>query len=193
MADKKKSQELIPKIISAKTDDDAIAILYETLNALYLTSDYTDIVALKDKLEEHKAEFKRITNEFREEEHDYDSVIKYRTDLNFLYRDIQDQLTFDVNRLKIHYEEYKTVQRFESMSSLKDNEEISGKFKAKSASAIRDIIGGDSGYKEYVSLASISYGLWQELGKVLESIRLFTDTLASMAKREMTIDIKDAK
>lgn len=193
MADKKKSQELIPKIISAKTDDDAITILYETLNALYLTSDYTDIVALKDKLEEHKVEFKRITNEFREQEHDYDSVIKYRAELNFLYRDIQDQLTFDVNRLKIHYEEYKTVQRFESMSSLKDNEDVSGKFKAKSASALRDIIGGDSGYKEYVSLASISYGLWQELGKVLESIRLFTDTMASMAKREMTIDVKDVK
>jgi hypothetical protein len=79
------------------------------------------------------------------------------------------------------------------MSSLKDNEDVSGKFKAKSASALRDIIGGDSGYKEYVSLASISYGLWQELGKVLESIRLFTDTMASMAKREMTIDVKDVK
>ena len=193
MADKKKSKELIPKIIKAVNEDQAVEILYDTLNALYLTSDYTDIVALKDKLEEHKAEFRRITDEFREQEHDYNSVTKYRAELNFLYRDIQDQLTFDVNRLKIHYEEYKTVQRFESMSSLKENEAVSGQFKAKSASALRDIIGGDSGYKEYVSLASISYGLWQELGKVLESIRLFTDTMASMAKREITIDVKDVK
>ena len=189
----KKSAELLPLIVGASTEDEAIEVLYKTLDALYLTSDYTEIVGLKDKLEGYKLEVKKEMDRFKEADKCYDSISDTRLNLNFLYRDINDELTFDINRLKIHYEKYKTVQRFESMDSLKNNVDVADKYKAKSASALRDLVGADSGYKEYVSLASISYGLWQELSKVLESIRLFTDTLASMAKREQNIEIKDAK
>lgn len=190
-----KSERLIPLIIEAKTSDAAISILYEVLKELHLTSDYTDLVALKEKMEYYKSSFRDMSNDYRKIEAPVplDQVLKFRTDLNFLYRDINDELTFDINRLKIYYDEYKTIQRFESMENLKTDKDVVERYKVKSTSALRDIVGADAKYKEFTSLASVSYGLWQELTRLLDSVKLFTDTLASEAKRATIIEARDVK
>lgn len=189
-----KSKELVQSIIEAKDKKDAVNVMNQTLDLLHLTDNYTDIVEIKDKLEDYKKKFRSISDKYKGiENKTLEAIQEYRSKLNFLYRDINDEMTFEVNRLKIFYDEKKTVQRYESMESIKNNEDVQKNFNAKSASAIRDIVGADNGYKEYVALVSISYGLWQELKQVLESIRLMTDTMASESKREQAIRIKDVK
>jgi hypothetical protein len=188
-----KSKELIPKIVDASNKEEAIKVLHDVLQALYLTNNYTDIVKLKDDFTEQKEKYNRITNEYDVEEKDLALMIETRTRLNFLYRDISDRFSFDINRLKIFFEEYKTSVRAESMKNLKSDTEIQELFNAKSTSALRDIVGISSKYQEYIANASISYGLWQELNNVLNSIRMFIDLLASQIKHEQLILQKDVK
>jgi hypothetical protein len=68
-------------------------------------------VHLKDTLTGYENEYRRISDQYRSLEipKRFDKVHEIRVDLNFLYRDIVDELDFDINRLKIFYEENKTV------------------------------------------------------------------------------------
>lgn len=177
----KKAGELIPKIIAATTKEKAIEVLNDTLEALYLKNDYTQLVYLKDTLNEYEDKYKETSYKYRELEtpRRFQDVHNIRMDLNFLYRDIVDELDFEINRLKIYYEEVKTSVRSSSMLSLREDEEFQSKIKATSTSALRDVVGASGEYKEYISLASISYGLFQNLRDLLNSIRMMTDSLAS--------------
>lgn len=188
-----KAKSLLPKIIEATNNQEAIKVLNDVLQALYLTNNYTDIVKLKDDLEEQKVKYNRITNEYDNGEKNLPNMIETRTRLNFLYRDISDKFTFDINRLKIFFEEQKTVVRGQSMKNLRADVEVQEMFKATSTSALRDIVGISSKYEEFVANASISYGLWQELNNILNSIRMFIDLLASSIKNEQLILQKDVK
>lgn len=193
MSSKKKAGELLPKIIEATDRNSAIKVLNDVLEALYLTHNYTELVGLKDTLSGYEAKYKEISNRYRnlESPKTFDAVHDIRVDLNFLYRDIVDELDFDVNRLKIYYEEVKTSVRADSMLSLKEDEDFQAKIKANSTSALRDIVGADDGYKEYVSLASISYGLYQNLRNLLNSVRQMTDSLASESAYLRNIELKE--
>jgi hypothetical protein len=192
----RKSEELIPLILQADDEDKAIDVLNEVLECLYLTSDYIELKKLKDRFEELKSEANGIIEmykaNYRNQTLNVELMDQAKTELNFMYIQITDELAFDSSRLKIFYEEKKTVQRFDSMYALSDDE-ISNKFKAKSASALREIMGADPGYRQFVSLAAISYGLWNEVNKYLESIKLLTDTIAGQLKRELIINVKDQK
>ncbi len=192
---KKKAGELLPLIIAAQTDEDAIGVLNKTLEALYLTSNYTEIVALQDELKAFEKQYREISDQYRSlvVPRSYDDLHNIRVELNFLYRDISDSLTFDTNRLKIHFEETKTVQRAVSMQNLKRNEDVQRDFKASSASALRDIVGLDGDYVEHTACQSISYGLYQNLSTLLNGIRQMVDSIASEEKRELLILSKDQK
>lgn len=196
---RKTSAELLPMIVNATTEAEAIEVLEETLKALCLTSSYSELIKLKNTLDDHKRDFRRISDEYRSLSvpRSHLNIQHYRTELNFLYRDIVDDIVFDINRLKIHFEEYKTVQRAESLSSLKENKSIIQKFgrgdKPLSTSALREILGADANYREYVHLASTSYGLYQEVAKVLDSIKSMSDTMASELRNTTEINLKDVK
>jgi hypothetical protein len=178
---KKKAGELIPKIISADTKEKAIEVLNDTLEALYLTTDYTELVHLKDVLNGYEKQYKEISDRYRslDSPRRFENVHGIRVDLNFLYRDIVDELDFSINKNKIYYEERKTIVRSSSILELREDSEFQERIKATSTSALRDVMGESGSYKKYVSLASISYGLYQNLRDLLNSIRLMTDSLAS--------------
>jgi hypothetical protein len=185
----KKAAKIVESIVSANDEIVALGVLKNILQELYLTSDYTFLVGLKDKLNTFEAQFKGLCDRYKNSQKSYSEIDDIRTECVFLYRDINDELSFDIDRLKIHYENDKTVRRYDAMESLKGD----NPFNSKSASAVRELIGGDPGYKEYVSLAAISYGLWKEKGGLMDTIKLFTDSLASRARKEFTIESQDAK
>ena len=189
----KRATELIPKIKTASTNEEAIAVLHDVLTSLYLTNNYTNLIALKDRLAVEKNRFREITDEYEFSEKTMQDMTETRGKLNFLYRDVSDELSFDINRSKIYFEEYKTSVRAESMKVLKEDKEIQEMFGAKSTSALRDIVGIAGSYKEYISNASVSYGLYQELNNILNSIRMFIDLLSGSIKNEQIILMKDAK
>lgn len=193
MSSNNKSKDLIPKIINAGTKKEAIEVLNDVLEALYLTNNYTDIVRLKDSLTEYKERYRKLTDKYEKSDRDIQSMLGTRTDLNFLYRDISDKFSFDINRLKIFYEECKTSVRAESMKNLKADTEIQEIFNAKSTSSLRDIVGLSDTYREFIANYSIAYGLFKDLETLLTSVRMFTDLLASSIKTEQTILMKDVK
>lgn len=188
-----KAKDLLPKIIEATTKKEAIEVLHDVLEALYLTNNYTDIVRIKDALGESKERYGRITDEYNDSGRSIEVMMKTRTELNFLYRDISDKFSFDINRLKIFYEECKTSVRAESMKNLKGDTEIQAIFNAKSTSSLRDIVGLSDTYREFIANYSIAYGLFKDLEVLLNSIRMFIDLLASGIKNEQSIIIKDAR
>lgn len=189
---KKKAHLLLPKICEAQTNEQAIAVLYEILKELHLNSDYTDLIHLKDKLDEYRKDFEKLTDDYSNTHHTLDDMMELRTNLNFLYRDISE-LSFMINKNKIYFEEYKTVARAASIKELKNNPDFVEKFGIKSVSGIRDVVGEDGGYQEYVNLSSISYGLYQDNLNLLNSIRMWIDLMASGIKNEQLILQKDVK
>lgn len=188
----KKSAELIPKIIGATTKEEAIIALNDVLKSLHFSSDYLELVALKDKLDEYGVIFNTVCDECVGE-NDINTLNNIRIELNFLFREITDSLVFPINKLKIYHEETKTVIRGTSMLSIRDNEQIQGKIKATSTTALRDIVGVSDEYKASVACISMSYGLFKHLEKLLDSIKMMTDSLASKVNYERIILTKDAK
>ena len=188
-----KARELLPKIIEASNNAEAIETLHSILEALHLSNNYTDLVKVRDGLAEEKQNFVNITDAYNSSPQSIEDMMQCRKNLNFLYRDISDKFSYVVNKNKIFFEEQKTSVRAEAMKNLKENQQAQEIFKTKSTSGLRDIVGFDGLYQEYISNASISYGLYQELSSVLNSIRMFIDLIASQIKHEQLILQKDAK
>jgi len=186
---KKKAADLVPKIIEANDRNSAIEVLNDVLEALYLTQSYTEMVYLQDKLKGYQKQYREISDEYRSLDvpKRFDDVHNVRVDLNFLYRDIVDELDFDINRLKIYYEEGKTTTRADAISALKQRDE----YTKKSESSLRDIVGMDDGYKEYVALVSMSYGMYKALNNLLTNIKMMADSLASECNYLKNIEIKE--
>src|SRR5690606_3661280 len=126
---------------------------------LHISSDYTVLNGLKHKLDEYKQEYREIEEQFKAYEipRKYEDVHNTRLELNFLFNRISDDLVFEINAAKIFWEENKTVARAAAILELSENEEVQTKVKAKSASALRDIVGASEESKQYVQMAKISY------------------------------------
>ena len=179
--------------IRDRTTEQAIEILNDVLSALHLTNDYTSLMKIEENLQSEMVRFRNITTAYENSKKTVQDMLDARLSLNFLYRDIVDRFSYDINSKKIYFEELKTIQRADSMRNLKNNKEIVEEFNLNSTSSLRDSLGMDDDYKSYVSNVSISYGLYQELQSFLNSIRQFIDYLASAIKQEQLILTQDAK
>lgn len=188
-----KSKELIPKIINASDKNEAVEILHDVLELLHLSDSYTNLVKVRDDLAEQKQIFREITDAYNSTDKTIDVMMTFRKDLNFLYRDISDKFSYIVNKQKIFFEEEKTSVRAKSMENLRNNKEAQEIFKTKSVTGLRNIVGFDASYQEYISNAAVSYGLYQELSSILNSIRMFVDMVAGQIKYEQLVLQKDVK
>ena len=188
-----KARDIIPKIIKSSNKSEALVVLNDILEALHLSESYTNLIKIRDNFSEKKQEYVDITDEYNSSPQTIEDMLEARKYLNFLYRDISDQFSYIINKNKILFEEEKTSVRAESMKRLKEDATVQEMFKTKSTSGLRDIVGLDDGYKEYIANASISYGLYQELNSILTSIRMFIDFLASSIRAEQLINEKDIK
>lgn len=190
-----KSEKLIPIILEANTQEKAIEALVEVVETLHLSQNYFHLVDLKDTLESYKFKFKSISDRYRQipTPRPYNSLHELRMELSFLSRDFSDDLAFEVNKSKIFHEERKTEARATGMLELADNKDFQSKMKASSASALRELVGASGVYQEYISLASVSYGLYQEFHKVGDSIKMFSDALASECREVQYHELKDVK
>ena len=191
----KESQLLIPKIIAATTEKEAADVLRDTLTALNLTTDYIELNKIKNVLQGYEVEFKDISDRYRElaSPKTYTDLHEVRVELNFLYRDVTDNCSFEINQKKIYWEERKTVIRGEAMFEIAGDENKQKVVKATSASALRDVYGAADSMKEYVHLYAISYGLYKNLESLLTSIRMMIDSISSEEKHLLFIEQKDAK
>lgn len=188
-----KAKDLIPQITSATTKEEAIEVLHNVLEALHLSESYTNLIKIRDELSDYKQNYVRITDGYDKSGKTIEDMLNTRLSLNFLYRDISDKFSYKINFQKIFWEEKKTNVRAQSMKNLKNNADVQELFNTKSTSALRDIVGLDNEYQQFITNASISYGLYQELLILLNGIRQFIDYLASSIKQEQLIKQQDVK
>lgn len=195
---RKKSADLIPLIIKAVDKDSAVDVLNKTLEYLHLTSDYVTLVNLKDRMEFYQSQYDEIIQHYKSLSfpRSYQDLAQVRDELSFTYRDIQDELSFEVNKLKILFgEDRKATVRAESMISAKENEELkkTNNNKPLSLSSLDRVYGISDEYQEYMNLYALAYGLYHGLMNILASIRLMSDSVASQAAHSLTVLQKDAK
>jgi len=198
MSDKKKSAALLPKIIAATTDEEAIQVLNDTLELLYLGDDYLELLKLKNRLNELKLDFKEIEDSYRAVSfpREYSQLAEIRDEIAFLYRTTNDELSYEINRCKLRWsDEGKTAVRAQSIIDAKWNEELIkvNNNKALSLSSLESVYGITDGYKEYLALASSSYGLFQELIAFFASMNKLSDSVASQASHALQILNRDVK
>lgn len=93
-----KAAELLPKMVEVKNKTEALEVLYQILQSLHLTNNYTDLVKIKDELEEKKTAFHSITDAYGKSEKTLQTLMDYRQHLSFLYRDVVDQFSFKINK-----------------------------------------------------------------------------------------------
>lgn len=192
-----KAEKLIPVIMAASTQEEAIGALIEIAETMHLTQNYSHLIGLKDQLDAYENKFKDIIKQYNsirsQGVRDYDQLHNIRLELNFLYQELNDELGFEINKAKILNEEKKTVIRAEAMRDLKNDPEFQKDIKATSASALRDLVGAASVYQEYVSMASVAYGMYSEFHKLMDGIKMMTDSLASECRQAQYVEQKDVK
>lgn len=186
----KKSKELIPMIIAASDREAAINVLSSTLEALNLRSELSTLNELKNSLEDFKKDFSDLNNNYLElaEPRSYSDLHEIRLELNTLYRRVSDELSFEVNKRKVYYEEVKTAVRAQAIFEQASNPETQAIFKTKSTSALRDIYGKSKIMEDYIVENAVSYGLWQELSALLQGIKMLIDSAASEEKHALYIE-----
>ena len=93
----KKSATLIPKIIQAGNTEQAITVLNQVLKSLHFSSDYLELVSLKDELDDYQLKFNEVCEKCVQE-NDITILNNIRIELNFLFREITDKLVFPINK-----------------------------------------------------------------------------------------------
>ena len=83
----KKSATLIPKIIQAGNTEQAITVLNQVLKSLHFSSDYLELVSLKDELDDYQLKFNEVCEKCVQE-NDITILNNIRIELNFLFREI---------------------------------------------------------------------------------------------------------
>lgn len=188
-----KSKDLIDKIVKADNKTSALETLYDILKSLHLTNNYTELVKVKNNLDQKKEDFKRITNAYNIEDKNIDNIINCRQHLNFLYRDIVDEFSFTINKNKIYFEEARGTIKADSYKNLQENQELIEEFGLKSKTALKDFLHYSEIYREYTANYSIAYALYKELDGLLNSIKQFIDLLSGQIRLELNIQTHDAK
>jgi len=194
----KKAAELLPQIINATTDEEAIVVLQNTLKLLHMSTDYTDLVELRDKMKEFEAEYRTLTDELRAMPfpRSYEALSELRENLAFLQRDTVDALSFQVNYSKIFLgDEKRTQVRAESIIEAASNEELitANNKKKLSLSALEKVYGISDTYQSYLNLAAFAYGNYQALIALLANMNKMLDSLASQAAHALQVLARDAK
>jgi hypothetical protein len=186
-----KAKQIIQDIKACEKDADAVSIIKEIMAALNMSQDAETINRLIAGLEELSDKFEQLEAAYKEIEtpKDISEVQKIRTEANFIYREIADDYVFDVSRLRTLFEELKTVERAKGLNELKEDERYSNIGK----SYLRDYLGAAENYQEWMVSYSLAYGAYSKMRSLMDSIRMFTDSLAGEIRSLQQVEIKDAK
>jgi hypothetical protein len=187
----KKSQQIIDSIKKANNKEQAVSVIKSIIEALDMTQEAQTLNRIHSELQVCGEEFTELEQKYKalEVPREYSEVQELRTQANFLYRKIVDEYVHTTTRLRTLYEEQKTTERNVAMKYLKNSPEHSDVPK----SSLRDYLGAAPNYKEWMVEYAMARGNYDLINKLLESIRLFTDSLASELKGLHTVNVKDVK
>ena len=186
-----RAKQIVDKIVDCKDEVWAVDIIKEVIDNLRVSKNYERMVEVEGGIRELEGTFAELQEEFHRMElpRQYTLVQETRTRANFIYRELVDNYVHEVNRVKMLLEESKTVERAKALDYLKKHEEYSHIAK----SSMRDYLGASPNYEEWIRDYSMAYANYQYLSKVLESVRIFTDTCASELRGLGVVEKTDVK
>jgi len=185
------AKQLVDRIVECKDQLCAVDIIKEVINNLKVSRNYQKMVEVEKGIRELESAFKELQEEFHVMvlPRQYSVVQETRTKANFIYRELVDNYVHEVNRVKMLLEESKTVERAKALEYLKNDANYSNIAK----STMRDYLGASPNYEEWIRDYSMAYANYQYLSKVLESVRIFTDTCASELRGLGVVEKTDVK
>jgi hypothetical protein len=185
------AKQLVDRIVECKDQLCAVDIIKEVINNLKVSRNYQRMVEVEKGIRELESAFKELQEEFHVMAlpRQYTVVQETRTKANFIYRELVDNYVHEVNRVKMLLEESKTVERAKALEYLKNDANYSNIAK----STMRDYLGASPNYEEWIRDYSMAYANYQYLSKVLESVRIFTDTCASELRGLGVVEKTDVK
>ena len=188
----KKASDFISEIVEAATAEQAIKILKELYNVVNPPSDYESLFKIKTMLQEYSKDLIKISKPLEDNLLTYEELSDIRKDLNFFFRNLSDELTNVVAFNKLYTEEVKTQIRGESLQRLQ-NSQVAKDFNIKSTNALRDVLGLDSKYQQYIKENALAYANYKTLEGLLNSTIKMIDLVASRERREQIILQRDVK
>ena len=185
------AKQLVDKIVECTDELCAVDIIKEVISNLKVSRKYQRMVEVEGGIRELEKAFSELQEEFHRMElpRQYNLVQEARTKANFIYRELVDHYVHEVNRVKMLLEESKTVERAKALEYLKE----SSTFGSIAKSTLRDYLGASPNYEEWIRDYSMAYANYQYLSKVLESVRIFTDTCASELRGLGVVEKTDVK
>lgn len=183
-----KAEKYLEGIINATTEEQAIEILTEMAKDLGIGQSHGKLMFLKERLELYQKKFKEIRNKIQPDTvYDVKYLQDVRMEAGLCYQEMVDQLSFEVNRLKIAYgEDRKSEIRSTVLTELMNDEEFKKEHNAKSISALKEVYAVRPSYKEWLTCSSISYGLWNDYRSTLQHMQFFIDGIAAQTRTEQT-------
>jgi len=185
------AKQLVDKIVECTDQLCAVDIIKEVISNLKVSRNYQRMVEVEGGIRELEKAFSELQEEFHRMElpRQYNLVQEARTKANFIYRELVDHYVHEVNRVKMLLEESKTIERAKALEYLKE----SSTFGSIAKSTLRDYLGASPNYEEWIRDYSMAYANYQYLAKVLESVRIFTDTCASELRGLGVVEKTDVK
>lgn len=186
-----KSQQIVKAIIDCDNGKEAVVVIKDIIKALNMNQDSETINGLVTGLDALSKTFEDLESEYRglEIPKPIEEVQRIRTEANFIYRQLADEFVFPVSRLKTLFDEKKTTERAKGLNSLKEDEKYSNIAK----SSLRDYLGAAENYQEWMNNFSIVYGAYSQMRALMDSIKQFTDSLASEIRSLQQVEVRDAK
>lgn len=190
-----KAEKYLQGIIDAKDEDSAVFLLKELALDLGIGQSYGQLVDIKARLSQFKESFKLLQKSLRDETVPTVHFLQdIRQETVVCYQELCDELSSDVNRLKIAFgDDRRSEVRSTVLTRLWTDEEFKKKYNAKSMNAIEKVYSSDSEYKEWLTCSALSYGLWNDYRDTLRYINMFIDGVASQIRTEQNAQRMDSK
>lgn len=178
MEEQSLKDKLIEEVILAETEEQAANAIKSVMSALHINKDYQAMYRLGEDLKKSAKGISELQHKHYNlpTPRDKSIVQEMRIEANFLFRDIVDNFVKPIDSLKIIVENNKKEMEFEAYKYIDDNPKD---FDGVTKSNKREFLGGTPMYKEWSQLNAISHSNYAYLAKILESTKLFIDSLAS--------------
>lgn len=183
-----KAEKYLEGIVAATTEEQAVEVLREIAADLGIGQSFGQLNHIKERLDLHKAAFRLLQDKLKEEPiPDIKFLQNLRQETVHCHQELCDELSYDVNRLKIAFgDDRKSEVRSSILKKLWRDDDFKKENKANSISALKEIYSDDDEYKEWLACSTVSYGIWNDYRDTMKYINMFIDGVAAQIRTEQT-------
>ena len=193
---KRTAIDFVTPIVEAQSEQDAIDVIVGIGELLGISESYTKLQSIKIDLDKFNVRFKSIRGRLEAMSRPYviEDLLDTRLDLSLLLSELVDSgLVYEVNKLKIFFENRERGAKSEAFMFIKSSEELMKALGSKSIEAVKTRSGDTPPLLEWNRCNSAAYGNFTQLRSTQSSIEQVIHSVSSLLNSEITIQKIDAK